>query len=67
MYEDVFNHSSTPYAPWYIVPADHRWFTSLAVADIVVTKLKELKLRYPQTSDEAEKDLTEAKRALESE
>jgi PPK2 family polyphosphate:nucleotide phosphotransferase len=67
MYEDVLNHTSTPYAPWYIVPADHRWFTSLAVADIVVTKLKELKLRYPQTSDEAEKDLTEAKRALESE
>ncbi|MDQ3684303.1 MAG: polyphosphate kinase 2 family protein [Acidobacteriota bacterium] len=67
MYEDVLNRTSTTYAPWYVVPADHRWFSSLAVADIVVTKLKELKLRYPRAGVEAEADLVKAKRALENE
>ncbi len=64
VYEDVLNHTSTPYAPWYVVPADHRWFSQLAVADLVVAKLKSLKLSYPKTSEETKADLAKAKQAL---
>ncbi|MCY7283955.1 MAG: polyphosphate kinase 2 family protein, partial [Cyanobacteria bacterium CAN_BIN43] len=47
-YEDALSHTSTDHAPWHVIPADHKWFTRLAVADIVCTKLKELNLQYPQ-------------------
>ncbi len=50
-YEDMINHTSTRHAPWYIIPADHKWFTHLAVSDIVVDTLKnEMKyhLKYPK-------------------
>lgn len=67
MYEEVLNYTSTPHAPWYVVPADHRWFSAMAVADIVVTKLKELKLRYPATGKETKEELAQAKRALANE
>lgn len=65
-YEDVFNHTSTVWAPWHIIPADHKWFTRVVVADIIVTKLKSLNLRYPTVSDEQKQELLKAKRALES-
>ncbi len=46
-YEQMLNHTSTEWAPWYVIPADHKWFTRAAIADILVTKLKSLELRYP--------------------
>jgi PPK2 family polyphosphate:nucleotide phosphotransferase len=66
-YEDVFNHTSTDHAPWHVIPADRKWFTRLAVADIVCTKLKELNLQYPQMSPEHLQELSRAKALLESE
>ena len=66
-YEDVFNHTSTEWAPWYIIPADRKWFTRLAVADIVCSKLKELNLAYPTVSDAHKQQLLEAKALLENE
>jgi PPK2 family polyphosphate:nucleotide phosphotransferase len=51
-YEEMLEHTSTEWAPWYIVPADHKWFTRVAVAGIVVAKLESLGLSYPQVSDE---------------
>jgi PPK2 family polyphosphate:nucleotide phosphotransferase len=51
-YEEMLEHTSTAWAPWYIVPADHKWFTRVAVASIIVTKLDALGLTYPQVSDE---------------
>jgi PPK2 family polyphosphate:nucleotide phosphotransferase len=66
-YEDVFRHTSTDHAPWYIIPADRKWFTRLVVADIIVTKLKDLKLQYPQSGAEHLQDLARAKAMLESE
>ena len=51
-YEEMLEHTSTEWAPWYIVPADHKWFTRAAVASIIVTKLEALGLAYPQVSDE---------------
>jgi PPK2 family polyphosphate:nucleotide phosphotransferase len=51
-YEQMLEHTSTAWAPWYIVPADHKWFTRVAVAGILVAKLESLGLAYPQVSDE---------------
>ena len=51
-YEDVFTHTSTEAAPWYIVPADNKWFTRLAVAAITYQTLEDLKLAYPTVSAE---------------
>lgn len=51
-YEEMLEHTSTTWAPWYVVPADHKWFTRVAVASIVVTKLEALGLTYPQVSEE---------------
>jgi PPK2 family polyphosphate:nucleotide phosphotransferase len=66
-YEDVFHHTSTPWAPWYIIPSDRKWFTRLAVADIINTKLKELNLKYPTISEENRIQLFQAKQMLEKE
>ena len=66
-FEDIFNHTSTKWAPWYIIPADQKWFTRLAVNDIIVAKLKSLKLRYPAMSQDHMQQLLKAKELLEKE
>ena len=66
-YEEVFNHTSTKSAPWYIIPADRKWFTRLVVANIICTKLQELNLQYPTVSEEHRQQLIGAKRILEQE
>jgi PPK2 family polyphosphate:nucleotide phosphotransferase len=66
-YEDAFNHTSTRWAPWHIIPADHKWFTRAAVADVIVAKLKTLKLSYPVVTEEHMQELLKAKELLESE
>ena len=66
-YEEAFNHTSTDWAPWYVIPADHKWFTRLAVADIILNALKKLKLRYPTVSKQRKKELLEARQVLEEE
>ncbi len=66
-YEEMFNHTSTDWAPWYIIPADHKWFTRLAVADIICSRLKSLDLRYPTLSEDAGHALLDAKAMLEAE
>jgi len=64
-YEDVFNHTSTKWAPWYIIPADHKWFTRVAIADIIISRLKSLKLSYPTVTPQHNRDLLKVKRMLE--
>jgi len=66
-YEDVLNHTSTPSAPWHIIPADHKWYTRLAVADIIVDALKKLKVRYPSVRKSRKNELLEVRHALEIE
>ena len=46
-YEDALSRCSTEVAPWYVIPADHKWFRNLAVAEIVGQTLADLKPRYP--------------------
>ncbi|HTT45357.1 MAG TPA: polyphosphate kinase 2 family protein [Thermoplasmata archaeon] len=47
-YEDVLVRTNTPWAPWYILPSDHKWFRNLAISSILVEQLRGLKLRYPE-------------------
>jgi len=63
-YEDMFNHTSTDWAPWFIIPADHKWFTRLCVSEIIIAALKSLGLKYPETSDEELAELQKAKEEL---
>lgn len=66
-YTEVFNHTSTEAAPWYIIPADRKWYTRLAVSDIICSRLKKLDLAYPTLSAENEAKLSAAKQILERE
>ena len=64
-YEAMFNHTSTEWAPWYFVPADHKWYTRVVVADVIVSALKSLDLKYPAVTPEQKKLLVEGKKLLE--
>ncbi|BAZ07836.1 polyphosphate kinase 2 family protein [Calothrix sp. NIES-3974] len=66
-YEDAFNHTSTEWAPWYIVPSDRKWFARLVVAGIICHTLQKLNLSYPQISHEQRQHLLTAKAMLEAE
>ena len=66
-YCDAMESTSTKQSPWYIIPADRKWFTRLAVSEIIVEKLKSLDLKYPELTDAMKADLAEAKELLESE
>jgi PPK2 family polyphosphate:nucleotide phosphotransferase len=66
-YEECFEATSTKWAPWYVVPADHKWVTRAIVADIVTTTLLNLDLKFPEVNDEQRKLLAEARKKLERE
>ena len=63
-YEDMIRHTATEDAPWYVVPADNKWFTRVVVAAAVVSTMGSLDLRYPKVSEAERKELLAAKRAL---
>lgn len=66
-YREALGATSTDAAPWYIIPADKKWFTRLAVSEIIVKKLESMDLHYPIVTEEHKLDLIEARKALESE
>ena len=66
-YEDMLGSTSSTYAPWNIIPADHKWFARLAVADIIIDTLRSMRLHYPKLSKETRAGLDTAKQSLESE
>ena len=63
-YEDMIQNTATKEAPWYVVPADNKWFTRVVVAAAVIETLSSLGLHYPKVGDEKLKELAVAKRAL---
>jgi PPK2 family polyphosphate:nucleotide phosphotransferase len=63
-YEDMIRHTATKNAPWYVVPADHKWFTRLVVAEVIVETLESLKLSYPEVDQAKRKELAAVRRAL---
>lgn len=66
-YTEAIQATSTEKAPWYIMPADHKWFTRLAVSEVIADKLESLHLEYPKVSEEHIQRLKEAKEVLENE
>jgi hypothetical protein len=63
-YEDTIRHTASKHAPWYVVPADNKWFTRLVVASAIVTNLNALDLDYPKLDQERVKALEEARKSL---
>lgn len=63
-HEEMLARTSTKASPWHVIPADHRWFTSLAVADLMVRKLRGLKLRYPAIQGEDKKEMEKTQKQL---
>jgi PPK2 family polyphosphate:nucleotide phosphotransferase len=66
-YEDMIRHTATPHAPWYVVPADNKWFSRLVVAAAIVEALEGLDLHYPKVSASKKKELAAARRLLAAE
>ncbi len=66
-YEDALTATSTKWAPWYVIPADHKWVARTAVAEVATRAIHALKLRYPKIPAEQEAALAEARRELERE
>ncbi len=66
-YADALTHTSTPWAPWHVIPADHKWFTRLAVASFIHQKLASLRLSYPELEENHLERLQEARAILEGE
>ena len=65
-YEDMIRHTATPWAPWYVVPANHKWFTRIVVAAAIAETLEELNLCYPKVDQQKQKQLKEARRRLQN-
>lgn len=66
-YQDVIRHTSTPHAPWYVVPADHKWFARVVIGSAIVSAMEALDLRYPEVKDDDLKRFKEARDALANE
>jgi PPK2 family polyphosphate:nucleotide phosphotransferase len=63
-YEKLLTHTSTQASPWYIIPADHKWFTRAAVADVIVERLRALGLSYPGVTDQQRSQLAIQRKEL---
>jgi PPK2 family polyphosphate:nucleotide phosphotransferase len=66
-YEQALSKTSTKHAPWFIIPADHKWFMRLAIAEVVVEALKSLDLAFPKPSEAHLEELAAARKRLEAE
>jgi PPK2 family polyphosphate:nucleotide phosphotransferase len=64
-YEDMIRNTATEHAPWYVVPADNKWFSRLVISTVIVDTLESLKLAYPKVDDAKRKELAAAKKGLE--
>ncbi len=63
-YEDMIAHTATEQAPWYVVPADKKWFTHLVVSSVIVQAMQELRLSYPQIDATRRRELKAARELL---
>jgi len=63
-YEDMIGHTATDVAPWYVVPADNKWFTRLVVSSVVIETLSSLGLKFPEVDRSRLKELASARAAL---
>jgi len=63
-YEDMLQKTSTEWAPWYVIPADKKWFSRTAIADTLVSVMKSFDLKYPEVGDEDRARIQEAREIL---
>ncbi len=66
-FNDMINATSTEWAPWYVVPADNKWFMRAVVADVISSRVEALNLKYPEVLPEKLEELNKIKKALEEE
>lgn len=66
-YTDAIESTSTADSPWFIIPADHKWFSRVTVSNVLINTLESLGLKYPEVSEEHMSRLLEAKKMLENE
>jgi PPK2 family polyphosphate:nucleotide phosphotransferase len=67
VYQDIVRHTSTPLAPWYVVPADHKWFARVVIGSAIVSALEALKLHFPRADKASLQEFAQVRKALESE
>jgi len=67
LYDDIITNTSTKHAPWYIIPADQKWYTRYLVSEVILDTLKSCKSKYPEMSDEEKANLAGYKKTLEEE
>ena len=63
-YEDCFRHTSTPWAPWFVIPADRKWFSRLAISEAIIRTLEGLNLKFPEVSEARRAELLEIRKQL---
>jgi len=66
-YQDLLRHTSTKHAPWFVVPADHKWFARLVVSAVIVDAMEKLDLAFPVKPEASAAELKKAKEQLEKE
>ena len=66
-YQDAIAHTATPHAPWYIVPADHKWFARVVIGSAIVTALEKLDLQFTRTDHGELEEYKKVQLALEQE
>jgi PPK2 family polyphosphate:nucleotide phosphotransferase len=67
VYQDIVRHTSTRFAPWYVVPADHKWFARVVIGSAIVSALENLNLRFPRADKASVQEFATVRRALENE
>jgi PPK2 family polyphosphate:nucleotide phosphotransferase len=63
-YEEAIRATSSKSAPWYVIPADHKWFTRIAIAEVIIDTLESLELRFPEIDARKRRELNLARRRL---
>jgi PPK2 family polyphosphate:nucleotide phosphotransferase len=66
-YQEIVRHTSTPMAPWYVVPADHKWFARMVIGSAIVTALEQLNLKFPKVDKASLAEFKVVRKALEDE
>lgn len=67
VYQDIVRHTSTPVAPWYVVPADHKWFARVVIGSAIVATIEGLDLHYPRADKASLREFKAVRKALEHE
>jgi PPK2 family polyphosphate:nucleotide phosphotransferase len=67
VYQDIVRHTSTAIAPWYVVPADHKWFARVVIGSAIISALETLDLRFPRVDKASLEEFKKVREALENE